>query len=338
MGQARVYKRFDAYLSQKAAVMVTKSFVDYCFGSSAMRSCVESGVLYGRPFGGVSILVNKRLQQCTEIVCCSDRYVAVIVGNVLIFNIYLPCVGTPDRQSIVDQLFLEIHDCMNAYRNYHIIIGGDFNTDLDKHNQTSLAINQFADDNALYRCDSLFGPRDKEDTYHNEAQGFGSTIDYFLINARNVVSLYEVIHRGSNLSDHSPICIKCSGVCLSNKSSMHNDTKGAPSGEANVKHLRWDHSNLPLYRDNTEFYLHNIYQDLLKQALDDSVTTQVIDSCYSKIHVVEALNASTNIAVPACRRNFYKFWWDHSLDELKQKSVESCNIGETWVAPFWTDI
>jgi len=34
-----------------------------CFGFSAMRSCVESGVLYGRPFAGVSVLVNKRLQQ-----------------------------------------------------------------------------------------------------------------------------------------------------------------------------------------------------------------------------------------------------------------------------------
>ena len=71
-----------------------------------MRSCVESGVLYGRPISGVSILLNKRLQQCTEILRCSDRYLAVIVGNVLIFNIYLLCVGTPDRQSIVDQFFL----------------------------------------------------------------------------------------------------------------------------------------------------------------------------------------------------------------------------------------
>jgi len=81
---------------------------------------------------------------------------------------------------------------------------------------------------------------------------------------------------------------------------------------------------LSLHRDTTELYLYNIYQDLLKQALDDSVTTHVIDNCYSKI--VEALNASANIAVPACRRNFYKFWWEHSLDELKQKSIESCNI------------
>ena len=70
--------------------------------------------------------------------------------------------------------------------------------------------------------------------------------------------------------------------------------------------------------------MHNIYQDLLKQAQDDSVTPRAIDNCYSKI--VEALNVSANFAVPACPKNFYKFWWDHSMDELKQKSVASCNI------------
>jgi len=103
--------------------------------------------------------------------------VAVIVRNVLTFNIYLPYVGTQDRPSIVDQLFLELHDCMSAYRNNSIIIGRDFNTDLDKHNQTSLAINQFADDNALYRCDSLFGSCDKEDTYHNDPSLFAESAE-----------------------------------------------------------------------------------------------------------------------------------------------------------------
>jgi len=69
-----------------------------------------------------------------------------------------------NRQIIVDQLFLEVHDCVNRYKNYYlfIIIGRDFNTDLDKRSSTSLAINQFADDNALYRCDSLFGSRDEQ--------------------------------------------------------------------------------------------------------------------------------------------------------------------------------
>ena len=30
-----------------------------CFAASAMRKCLESGVLYGRLFGGVCVLVKK---------------------------------------------------------------------------------------------------------------------------------------------------------------------------------------------------------------------------------------------------------------------------------------
>jgi len=69
-----------------------------CFGSSAMGSDVESGVLRGRPYGGVMTLVSNKLLQCSQIVCSDDRYVIVLVGNLLIINIYMPCVGTTNRQ------------------------------------------------------------------------------------------------------------------------------------------------------------------------------------------------------------------------------------------------
>ena len=72
------------------------------------------------------------------------------------------------------------------------------------------------------------------------------------------------------------------------------------------------------------FYLYQIYSDLCKNVLDDSVTPALIDTYYDQI--VHALKVSADLSVPACRRNFYKFWWDHSLDEIKQKSVASCNI------------
>ena len=62
-----------------------------CFGSSAMSSCVESGVLRGRPFGGVMTLVSRKLSLCTKIICASDRFVIVTVGNLLIVNVYMPC-------------------------------------------------------------------------------------------------------------------------------------------------------------------------------------------------------------------------------------------------------
>jgi len=64
-----------------------------CFGTSAMRKSVESGVLYGRPFGGVSILVNKKFVNISKVVCTSDRYVIVSVGRCLFVNLYMPCVG-----------------------------------------------------------------------------------------------------------------------------------------------------------------------------------------------------------------------------------------------------
>ena len=86
---------------------------DYlCFGSSAMGSCIESGVVRGRPYGGVMTLVHKSLQKCTQIVCSDERFVIVIVGNVLIVNVYLPCSGSENRlftyQEVLENITLWI--------------------------------------------------------------------------------------------------------------------------------------------------------------------------------------------------------------------------------------
>jgi len=53
-----------------------------------MRSAVESGIMYGRPFGGVAVLVNNKLEKCTKILCSADRYIILSVGNALIVNLY----------------------------------------------------------------------------------------------------------------------------------------------------------------------------------------------------------------------------------------------------------
>ena len=31
-------------------------------------------------------------------------------------------------------------------------------------------------------------------------------------------------------------------------------------------------------------------------------------------------------AVPKCKKNFFKFWWDSDMDELKEKSIASCKL------------
>ena len=52
-----------------------RRFTDYFpIGSSAMSSCLESGMLRGRPFGGVMTLVSKALLSNTSAVHCDERF------------------------------------------------------------------------------------------------------------------------------------------------------------------------------------------------------------------------------------------------------------------------
>jgi hypothetical protein len=51
------------------------------FGSAASHSAVESGPLYGRPYGGVAMLVNKRLSSLCNFVCSSDRFIVLVTAD-----------------------------------------------------------------------------------------------------------------------------------------------------------------------------------------------------------------------------------------------------------------
>jgi len=74
-----------------------KMYPDYFnFGSSAMISSTESGLLSGRPFGGVMMLINKDLQRFTQTLYSSERCIIVKILNYLLVNVYLPCTGTVD--------------------------------------------------------------------------------------------------------------------------------------------------------------------------------------------------------------------------------------------------
>ena len=39
------------------------------------------------------VLVSKKLQSHIELICAADRYVLFIIGDLLIVNVYIPCIG-----------------------------------------------------------------------------------------------------------------------------------------------------------------------------------------------------------------------------------------------------
>ena len=86
-----------------------KDFPGYfAFGSSAMSHAVESGVLRGRPYGGVAILVKDSLRHLMTTVIADERYCIIVIDKLFICNVYLPCSGTADRLDIYNDVLLNI--------------------------------------------------------------------------------------------------------------------------------------------------------------------------------------------------------------------------------------
>ena len=54
-------------------------------------------------------LCIKNIQKnIARVVCAEERYVIVIVGDMLLINVYVPCAGTADRQFIYDEVFCNL--------------------------------------------------------------------------------------------------------------------------------------------------------------------------------------------------------------------------------------
>ena len=62
-----------------------------CIVSSAMEQLCASTILRGRPFGGLAVILGHRFRNVTKTVLNTNRVIAVLVSDVLIMNIYLPC-------------------------------------------------------------------------------------------------------------------------------------------------------------------------------------------------------------------------------------------------------
>ena len=68
----------------------------FSYGSSAMSKHLENGMLRGRPFGGVMILIKNALRTVTETIYCEERFAIVRIANYLllifIFRVLVPVI------------------------------------------------------------------------------------------------------------------------------------------------------------------------------------------------------------------------------------------------------
>ena len=63
-----------------------------------MNDAVTAGVLKGRPFGGVAILVGSKFKRHVKLSAKSARHIIIKIGTTLIVNVYLPCQNTNEME------------------------------------------------------------------------------------------------------------------------------------------------------------------------------------------------------------------------------------------------
>ena len=299
----------EHWLTPDNLIKFQQHFVDYFpYGSSAMLGCLQSGMLRGRPFGGVMTLVRKDMRGFTQTIHCDDRFVIIRFANYLIANVYLPCCGTKDRESLCSSILDDVNSWREQYLDCKFILAGDLNVNLDICDTVSARINKFAHSCCLHRCDVLF-PGKKASTYVNVALGHENCIDYILTSCPEDIVDFDVLDPDVNFSDHLPLSVKIHNISAGNKPRK----AGFIQNDILTKHFRWDKADLTAFYALTGALLSPVLHkldlllnDYVKGALDVDACSVYIDNVYDEI--VATLKSAAVAYVPKYKPNFFKFW------------------------------
>jgi len=313
----------------------------YCIASSAMENIIETGVLRGRPFGGLAILIHRDLSDNVVCLASSERYIIVKLGSVIFVNVYAPTASKLyDRYSVTLQMLSDISEVLSTKSMHDIVIfGGDLNSHLINSNDAvALLFHDFFHENNILLC-NMSAACEIKYTFANAAMNQFSCIDYFAVSDQLMnqsgCNILDILDIEPNHSDHLPIRITlpldklslCTGVKPPSVSNADSN---------NIMQLRWDHADLLNYYSVTnaklfpiKAYIDSLYSYLLVDGdniirnvdIDRSMYVTAIENTYAQI--TEILNSTAQQCVPSVPKNFFKHWWDQELDVLKQLSISS---------------
>jgi len=112
----------------------------FVFGSSAMNECINTGPLVGRPCGDTVFIISKKCISVTNCLVTQDRYTAIKLAIWLFITVYFPCVGTINRDLLYCDLLAEVDSNIAVHPSCHVLLAGDFNTDLQINSSASSAV------------------------------------------------------------------------------------------------------------------------------------------------------------------------------------------------------
>ena len=275
----------------------------------------DNDLLSGRPYGGVGIIFKKNKNILFKpIVTQSKRICAldcVVNDNkFLLLSIYMPC-NTPDKNDEFNEVLSEIKVISNLYPEYQLIIAGDFNCALNSSDLRNNNFLNFLIDLDLV-CPTAIEPSHSF-TFINSL-GNKSLIDHFCLDSSVVemISDFDIISEGDNLSDHLPVMMEIKLPCP-----LNIDRGGIFSNNINVPKSRFDWSNAN-GEDICDFKL-NLDNHLSK--IDVPLNSVICNDFSCSDHYDEFLKFHFDI-IDACARSTIE-----SIGKCKIKNPENKLIG-----------
>lgn len=306
---------------------ISDDFIFY--GVSAMDNVSSQGVLRGRPFGGVGVLVRKSFSNYISLCGFHQDNRAVIVKfeyrdvRILCCGVYFPCDHSSyDYTLSIGSINGFIESVIETHPGYNLLIAGDFNFPCIVGNKGFDIFNQFAGDLDLVSCDYM----DKEAvgyTYSHDSLGHKSFIDHIFIHRELLTSIksFKILEDASNLSDHLPIAI-CLWLPPMGIPSLIDTAKGI------VHEFRWDKGDKSSYYIQTGNMLANVAHDFTCLQHDINCINEGcsidIDIYYNEI--VHCLIESAAYTIPKIPANAQKHYWSDALNDLKSDSIFAHSI------------
>ena len=303
-----------------------------------MEDVISTGLLAGRPHGGVSIAWSPDLNHVITPVANyrHKRVVAVELETVnekfLLISIYMPFYDASNRDvclaGTVDALsFIEL--LIDDHPQHQVVIGGDLNSELKDNSAFDPLWRELATKKQLAYCSGLFTTPGY--TYHHASLGHKKMNDHFIVSQSilnsGLTKNHKIIEDGANLSDHLPIMMQISVEIPFHRTTMKSNVS--------QPELKWN----KLTDAETRHY-----SARLSQVTDEVVYTRRRQQCAGGCHcsdetcryfiqqdyddIVQCLKIADS-SLPRHRAGTKKDWWSEELTDLKRQSIE---IQTLWLA------
>ena len=141
----------ETWLSEKNDGCLSDIHEDYLYCSQSSMN-TRNTIITGRPYGGVAILWKKSLGHCIQPVKTANSRICAVTMNMknitfLFVCLYLPC-DTGSR-SVLNEDYVSclnyVQELVELHNVHGLVIGGDFNTDLNRNTCQTKYLTQYID-------------------------------------------------------------------------------------------------------------------------------------------------------------------------------------------------